>query len=105
MVRRPAEMDERVRAIEYKAGHAGFVVMGWLLILDLGLHGLKPEWTTVGGFPVDLLVINVGGLLAWGFVTIREKTLGPQRTLRLALATVLAMGIAVVVVWLLRFMG
>lgn len=91
------EMDERAVAIEHKAGHAAFVVIGYLLVLDMALHGLRPGVTDRNGFPVDILVITAAGAFTHLTVTLRERTLGPRRGLVMVAAMVVAVAVAAVV--------
>ncbi|MHB9144340.1 MAG: hypothetical protein ACYC5Y_03280 [Symbiobacteriia bacterium] len=86
------EVDERTVTVDQAAGLRGYRVMSWLLVLDLGLHGLRLPWLDWNGFPLDIPVILLGGELARTWHLWRSRTL----TRRLIFAASAAAGAAFV---------
>lgn len=87
------EVDERTIAVDQAAGLRAYRVMGWLLVLDLGLHGLRLPWLDWNGFPLDIPAILLGGELARTWHLWRNRTL----TRRLILGALAAAGVALAV--------
>ncbi|MFC1526684.1 hypothetical protein ACFL6X_07740 [Candidatus Latescibacterota bacterium] len=69
--------DERALAVAYKGSYYAYGVIGWLIIADMALHGLRPEWVTWGGFPVDLFVMSGAGGLVSLWYSWRHRALLP----------------------------
>lgn len=96
------EMDERAVAVDHAAGRQAWLVMSWLLVLDLGLRGRYPDWVTWAGFPVDIMVILLAGGVTRTAVNWQSRTLTRQRVRLKGLAMVLGLVLAGAVAWLSR---
>ena len=94
-------MDERTVAVDQAAGLRAYRVLSWLLVLDLGLHGLRLPWLNWSGFPLDIPVILLGGELARTWHLWRSRTL----TRRLILAAIVAAAVAFVIAAGLSLLG
>lgn len=90
MIKHRIEMDERAVAVDHQAGKRAYVVMSWLLVIDLGLRGLRPEWVDWNGFPADIPIVLLGGGVAWTWTAWRARILTRPWLGWLALAVALA---------------
>jgi hypothetical protein len=96
------EVDERVIAVNHRAGYYAYLVMGWMLVADMMLRGLRPNWTSWDGFPVDVLVVIAGGAGTQLFYTLSQRTVGKRRSMALLLSVAVAAVFAAALVFLLR---
>jgi len=102
MKRIEVEIDERTVAVDNAAGNVSYQVMSWLLLLDLAVHGLRPDLVSLRGFPLDIPVILAVGWLTWTWYRVRDDTLSRRRFFIMLSAFALAAAIAVGVALLRR---
>lgn len=63
MIKKPVVEDERTIGVENTAARVTLMMIYWLLLLDLFLHGIMPEKINVKGFPLDIFAMFfVGGI-------------------------------------------
>ena len=92
------EMDERAVAVNHTAGHYAYLLMSWMLVLDMLLRGVRPSWTSWNGMPIDIVLVLAGGGLTHLAYALRHRTVGRRRTIALASSIAVAAVLAAVLV-------
>lgn len=87
------DADERTITVDREAGYRAYLVMSWLLVLDMAMHGLAPAWIDWRGFPVDVLAILMAGASTHLWHANRQGILSRRRAMLVALAAAAACGI------------
>ncbi len=103
MIGHQSETDERVVAVNHAAGYYAYQVMSWLLLLAMMVHGLRAEWTTLNGFPIDILAVIAGGAGTHIFVTTKNRTVGRVRAVSIAWSISVAALVGCIVALVLLF--
>ena len=89
MTKQPVEADERSIAVDNAAGNRAYQVMTWLLVIDVGIHGMRADLIDWTGFPFDLVAVIMGGGLTWLWHAWKNQIIPKSRLRTLVLSTVL----------------
>ncbi len=98
MTKDAPDIDERTLAVERSAGNLAYIATCYLLVADMLVRGVAPSLVDLRGFPIDILVILLGGALVRLWETNRREALAPSRVKAMLLAVLVAFVVAVVVV-------
>jgi|GEM_PF-4471237 len=95
MPKAPVHRDERTVAVDNAAGNLAFKAMTWLLVIDMGVHGMLPEWIDWNGFPIDIVAVMMGGGLTWTWQAWRNQIIPRRDIYTMAASVLLAIAVAV----------